>query len=278
MKIGVCINHEADKNIYDSFRKARENGFDNCQLISWDNTLWTDQEAETIQKAQKEFGITITAFWCGWSGPKQWDFYEGQETLGLVPVAFRNQRMQDLFNGSDFAKKLGVTDIVTHAGYLPENPHDPNYAGLLYALRAVALHCKENGQNFLFETGQETPVTLLRMIEDMDTGNTFINLDPANLIAYGKANPVDALDVIGKYIRGVHAKDAVYPTSGRILGGEVPLGEGKVNFDAFIPKLHKLGYDGYLTIEREIDEGEEQTRDILKGKALLENIIAGLEN
>lgn len=276
MKVGICINHVPNKDITESFRTAKQNGFDNCQFISWEKSLWTDEEAATIKAAEEESGVTITAFWCGWSGYKEWNFYEGQETLGLVPAAYRYQRVQDLCDGSDFAKKLGVTDVVTHAGYLPENPYDPNYPGVIAALKAVALHCKENGQDFLFETGQETPATLMRAIEDIGTGNTFINLDPGNLIAYGKANPVDALDTIGKYIRGVHAKDATYPTNGKDLGAEVPIGQGKANFPALLPKLYAMGYDGFLTIEREIDEGEEQTRDILNGKACLEEIISTL--
>ncbi|MDL2234298.1 sugar phosphate isomerase/epimerase, partial [Ruminococcaceae bacterium OttesenSCG-928-L11] len=143
------------------------------------------------------------------------------------------------------------------------------------SLRTVAEHLKKNGQNFLLETGQETPVTLLRVIEDIGTGNVFINLDPANLIMYGKANPVDALDVIGKYVRGVHAKDGVYPTNGRSLGDEVALGEGKANFPQLVKGLHAYGYTGSLTIEREIS-GEQQTKDILMAKEKLEGYIAAL--
>ena len=78
----------------------------------------------------------------------------------------------------------------------------------------------------------------------MGTDNLGINLDPANLILYGKGNPVDALDVFGKYVRDMHGKDGFYPTDGKNLGEEVPVGEGKVNFPALIAKLKELGYDG----------------------------------
>ena len=143
------------------------------------------------------------------------------------------------------------------------------------AKNCYASYCKKNGQYFLFETGQETPVTLLRTIEDVGTGNLGINIDPANLLMYGKANPTDALDVFGKYVRGVHGKDGEYPTNGRHLGAEKPMGEGRVNFPVFIAKLKEIGYDGAITIEREI-EGEEQIRDIINAKALLEGIFAEL--
>ena len=132
---------------------------------------------------------------------------------------------------------------------------------------------KERGQNFLFETGQETPTTLLRFIENIGTGNVGINLDSANLILYGKANPVDALDVIGKYVRGIHAKDGFYPTNGMQLGQEVKVGDGKVNFPVFVKRLKEVGFDGSLTIEREIS-GEQQRLDIIETKAYLEKLIA----
>ena len=102
-----------------------------------------------------------------------------------------------------------------------------------------------------------------------------VNLDTANLILYGKANPVDALDVFGGYVRGVHAKDGLYPTNGRELGTEVKVGAGKVNFPALLRGLKAHGFDGSLTIEREI-EGEEQIRDILEAQAYLNALIAEL--
>ncbi len=135
-----------------------------------------------------------------------------------------------LMSGADFTAQIGVPDIITHVGFIPENPNEPEYRSLVSALRYLVQYCQGGGLHFLFETGQETPVTLLRTIEDIGLPNVGINLDPANLILYGKANPVDALDVFGKYVRGVHAKDGLYPTTEASLGQEVPLGHGKVNF------------------------------------------------
>lgn len=275
MQIGVCVHHNAMKT-REAFQKMTESGFSCCQLVSWNPTLWTDEEAEHILSAAKEFGVTITAFWCGYTGPVIWNFYEGQETLGLVPVAYRHQRMNELLAGAAFAKKLGVSDVVTHVGYLPENPYDPNFAGVVVCIRHIADKLKESNQNFLFETGQETPVTLLRTIEEIGRDNVFINLDTANLILYGKGNPVDALDVFGKYVKGLHCKDGRFPTNGRELGEEVPIGEGKANLRAVIQKLHALSYTGTLTIEREI-EGAQQDVDILNAHALLQSYIKEAE-
>jgi len=139
-------------------------------------------------------------------------------------------------------------------------------------VKVIAQELKQNDQNLLFETGQETPVVLLRLFEEINTGNLFINLDPANLIQYGKANPIDALDVFGSYVRGVHAKDGFYPTNGRELGREVKVGEGKVNFPVFLRELKAHGYDGSLTIEREIS-GEQQLIDIRETQTYLQKLI-----
>lgn len=275
MNIGICILHNT-QTLEEQFRAAQQNGFHHCQLVSWDPSLWTEEEARRILDMCGNYQVAITAFWCGWEGPKQWNFYEGPETLGLVPPAYRFARTQNLMNGADFARKLGVSDVVSHMGFVPEVPSDPNYMGLTAALRYVAQYLKANGQNLLFETGQETPVTLLRLIEDIGTGNLYINFDPANLMMYGKANPIDALDMLGNYVRGVHAKDGLYPTDGRNLGREVKVGMGKADFPALLNRLHALGYTGSLTIEREIS-GEQQLIDILDTKHYLQNILEQLQ-
>jgi len=270
MKLGVFISLTPNPEI--EFKKVRDLGFPTCQLNGWVQSLFTSEVAELVVRASKKFSVEITSFWCGWEGPAVWDFIQGPLTLGLVPLAYRQDRLKMLKTGSDFAARIGVGDLTTHVGFIPEDPNHPEYQGLVATLRELAEYCRGNGQNFLFETGQETPITLLRTIEDIGLDNLGINLDPANLILYGKANPVDSLDVYGKYVKGVHAKDGLYPTTGRYLGQEVPLGQGKVNVPAFIARLKEVGYDGPLTIEREIS-GEEQTADILAAKVLLEQLI-----
>ena len=272
MKIGTCVNFTAISEMEGKFATLRNNGFDSCQLLSWHPATWTDENAAVLNALTEKYGVTISAFWCGWEGPADWNFYEGQLTLGLVPPEYRQMRIQNLCDGADFAKKLGVTDVITHMGYIPENPYDPNWGGFCIAVRTVARHLKANGQFLLFETGQETPVTMLRCFETVGCDNLGINLDTANVILYGKANPVDALEVFGKYVRNLHAKDGCWPTNGRELGRETAIGQGKVNFKALFTKLHELGYDSWVTIEREI-EGGQQLTDILAGRAYLQAII-----
>ncbi|MBE6810640.1 MAG: sugar phosphate isomerase/epimerase [Ruminococcaceae bacterium] len=272
MKIGNVIHFAEREKLEKYFEQLVFFGFDNCQLGSWNPKDWTDENAQMVKELCEKYGVTISAFWCGWSGPVVWDFYDGQLTLGLVPPEYRQMRVEQLCAGADWAKKLGVTDVITHMGFIPENPNDPQFAPFCIAVRTVAGHLKKNDQWLLFETGQETPVTMMRCFEKVNMDNLGINLDTANLILYGRANPVDALDVFGKYVRNIHAKDGFYPTNGHSLGREVRLGDGKVDFKALFVKLKELEYDGYVTIEREI-WNEQQQPDIIHARDYLTQII-----
>ncbi len=276
MNVGIIIPHSGVEKMRRIFADVAAQGFRHGQLVSWDPGNWNDENAAEVNALTREFGVEITAFWCGWSGPRRWNFTEGPETLGIVPALYREERIRDLLDGAAYARKIGVRDVVTHMGFIPENMTDPAWPGVVSAVKALAEELKKNGQNLLFETGQETPVVLLRLFTAVGTGNLYINLDPANLILYGKANPVDALDVLGGLVRGVHAKDGLYPTDGLELGREVKVGEGKVNFPLLLKRLKETGFDGSLTIEREIS-GEQQIRDILETKEYLSGLIGQLE-
>jgi len=270
IKIGIPAN---SRRGYDkAFARIKSMGFTCCQLNGNPFRI-NDAEVDEIIAARDKYELDTSTFWCGLRGPHVWDFYDGHLTLGLVPAAFRESRIQDLTAAVDICKKLDIKNIITHCGYIPENPHSETYREVVFALRHVCEFYKRHDMYFCFETGQETPVTLLRVIDDVGTGNLGINLDPANLLMYGKANPVDALDIIGKYVRCVHAKDGEYPTDGRNLGVEKPIGQGRVNFPMLIDKLIKVGFDGPIIIEREIPEGPEHEKDILSAKTFLEELI-----
>ena len=274
MELGVIVSLREGPEA--GLNKARSLGFPTCQVTCWDEDMLDEDSAHRLRKAATDSGVEITTIWAGMPGHYMWDFIDGPSTIGLVPPETRAMRLAALKKGSDFARKVGVDSITTHVGFIPENPGDPLYAPVVQALKEIAGYCAENGQSFWFETGQETPITLLRTIQDIGTTNLGVNLDPANLLMYGKANPLDSLDVIGTYVRGVHAKDGEYPTNGLQLGEEKPLGEGRVGFPALLDKLHALGFDGALTIEREI-RGPQQIADIKKAKRYLEDILKSLE-
>jgi len=258
MEIGVM--NVLSKNGH-QFEHVSKYGLNVCQLVSWDTSLATEEMAKTILRDSKDSGIRVCAVWGGVPGPAKWNFVEGPVTLGLVPEQYRVERVQALKKWADFASLIGAPAIITHCGFIPENMTDANYQTVVDAIKEVAQYCEQKGIEFWFETGQETPVVLLRTIERVGTSNLGINLDPANLVLYGKGNPIDSLDVFGKYVRNIHVKDGLYPTGGDRLGLEVPAGEGKVQFPEFIRKLQGMGFKGELIIEREIS-GEQQAVDI----------------
>ena len=273
LDIGIVVKlEEKGENV---IQKVHELGFKVCQISVYDTSYYTDAIASIIKEQCAKYGVTIDGIWTGWPGDLAWNFTKGPETVGLVPPHLRDERAEVIKQGSDFAAKLGVKRIITHLGFVPEDMKDQKYIDLIPVLQDIAAHCRKNNQDFLFETGQETPVTLLRTIEDIGVENVGVNLDPANLVLYGKGNPVDALDVLGRHVKGVHIKDGTYPTDGRNLGQEKPVGEGIVDFPELLAKLKKLGYSEPVCIECELEE-DVRLREIENAKNALNGWLAEL--
>ena len=275
MKIGVMINVHGGSNILEELTKVKSLDLESCQISIWDPTLFTDALAEEINAAVAATGITVSTLWCGYSGPVEWNFTYGPLTAGLVPPAYRGIREKELLLGSEFAQKIHVDQMATHVGFLPANYYDEDFRGTVAVLRRICREMKTRGQIFLFETGQETPVTVLRAIEEIGLDNVGINFDTANLMLYGMGSAADAVLVFGKYIRDTHIKDGFYPTNGTELGREVRAGEGLANFPLILARLKEVGYNGCFTIEREIS-GEDQIADIITARDLLRSIDAQL--
>lgn len=267
MRLGIVTGVSADPD--PAIKRVHDLGFPTCQLGF---RSLEDAVASKLRDAMAKYGVEVTSAIAGGPGPEIYDFYKGPLTIGLAPRQYREARIKRIKEVSDFAKKAGIPGVQTHCGFIPENPNEPLYTETVNAIRTVAQYCKDNGQTFRCETGQETPITLIRAINDVGLDNVGINFDVGNLILYGKANPIDAVELFGPHIMGIHAKDGLYPTNPKELGREVPIGEGKVNFPVLIGLLKKVGYQNPLTIEREI-EGAKQTQDILASKAYLEKLI-----
>jgi len=252
-----------------ALKKVQDLGLPTCQLACQD---YSPEMLQRVKQAMSASPVEVTSLGSLGPGKMVWDFYQGPATIGVVPRETRRTRVDHLKKACEFAKACGIPSIQTHLGFIPENPNDALYTETVEAIREVATHAKDNGVAILAETGQETPVTLLRAIREVGTGNFFVNLDTANLILYGKGNPVDALDVIGQYVRGMHAKDGLFPTDPKKLGREVPIGEGKVDWPKLIQRLRALNYRGAMTIEREIS-GPRQIEDVKKAIAYLQKVL-----
>ena len=267
LRLGVIIG--IGKNPDAALAKVHDFGLPTAQLFVDDPQ---PELASPLRQALDKYEIEGTSVVVGGPGKEVWDFYGGPLTIGLVPRDTRAARMAQIKKASDFAKRCGIPAVQTHCGFIPENPNDQVYKETIEALREVAGYCKRNGQNFRYETGQETPITLVRAIQDVGLDNQGVNFDLANLILYGKANPVDAMEVLAPYVQGIHAKDGLWPTNPKQLGEEVPIGKGKVDFPHIIERLKQINYRGAVTIEREIS-GPRQAEDIRQSMEYLAKLI-----
>ena len=247
MRLGVIIGISPDPDA--AIRRVQELGFPTCQ-VSIGAT--DDATLAKLRAALDRYKVEATSAVSGGPGPEIYDFYRGPETIGLVPRDTRAARIAHMKAVADFAQKAGIPAVQGHCGFIPENPNDALYKEAVDAIREVALYCKSKGLSLRCETGQETPITLVRAIRDVGTGNVGVNFDAANLVMYGKANPVDAVDLLGPYIQGVHAKDGVYPTDPRKLGAEVPIGQGRGEL---------AGAGGEIESDRLRESTDHRTRD-----------------
>lgn len=271
MELGLLIKPFPDPEPV--IKKVHDLGFKYC-FLSLDGYLgkFTPALAQQMKGLLEKYGVTATTVEVVGPQPLKWNFTQGPSTIGLVPRATRTARIDALRQVSDFAKLLGVDLVQTHCGFIPEDPAEPLYDEAVLAIREVAKHCAGNGQSFLMETGQETPTTMSRALRDVGQPNMGVGLDTANLILYGKANPVDAVAILGPHVKAIHAKDGRWPTNPNELGEEVLIGTGLVDFKKVFEGLHKVGYGGVVTIERETT-GPQQIEDVRQEKLYLEKIL-----
>ncbi len=269
MVIGVIVSVGEDPA--EGLNKARTLGIKTVQLGTPPPQYFSGERKEALKQAIEKTGIVVTTVFCGFIGESYRDIPTIQRTVGLVNPAFREERVKRTLEIADFAKDLGVDKVAAHIGFIPEDTGSPLYKELVEALRKVADHCRNNGQSFCLETGQEKAEALLRFIKAVGRDNIRVNFDPANMVLYGTGNPIEALDILKDYVVGVHCKDGKWPTVRGQLGWEVPLGQGDVGIERFIKKLKEIGYEGPLTIEREIT-GEQQVKDVMEAKKLLERL------
>jgi L-ribulose-5-phosphate 3-epimerase len=258
LKLGLIIG---SVNLEEGFKKVKSLNLNLCQ-IGFISEEIGNFDPYKIKKIAENYGIEIFSVFMLFKG-QIFNNKDGPETMGFVAPKYREERLKLALEFSDFVKEMGVKNIVCHVGFIPDDEEDPIYKTFLPVMKKVIEKCKENNQIFCFETGQELPSTLKRTIIDIGLDNVGINLDPANLILYGKANPLDAVEIFGEYVKSMHGKDGLWPNRDEYLGREVPIGEGMVNFPVLLRRLKNKGFNGPIIIEREIS-GERQIEDIKK--------------
>jgi sugar phosphate isomerase/epimerase len=272
--LGVFASIDAGLGVH--LAVAHELGVPTIQLHAPCAASRTPERAKEFLARVTELGMKITVVFGGFEGESYADIPTVVRTVGLVPPETRTARLKEMKEIADFARLLGVDIVGLHIGFVPHDPADPMYGQVVAVARDLCNHCKTQGQRVHLETGQESADTLLKFLADTGCDNLFVNFDPANMILYGSGEPIDALKKVAPYVRSVHCKDgkwAAHP--GEEWGTEVPLGQGDVNMERFLRTLKEIGYDGPLTIEREIPQDpERQKAEIGAGMRLLEELRA----
>ncbi len=270
--VGVFTSIDAGLGV--SLDVAREIGVPTIQVHAPHKETRTVQQAKSFLARIADLGITVTAVFGGFEGESYADIPTVEKTVGLVPPATRQARLAEMKEISDFAAVLGCNVIALHLGFVSEDSESDSYQATLEVTRELCDYAQQNGQNLHLETGQETADNLIQFIADSHRQNLFVNFDPANMILYGTGEPIEALEKIGGRVRSVHCKDAKWATApGKEWGQEVPLGEGDVGMKRYLSTLKSIGYDGPLTIERELSqEPERQQAEIKHAYDLLERL------
>jgi sugar phosphate isomerase/epimerase len=215
-----------------------------------DPELTTEGEKEDLLGTLSRLGMEISAL-CGDLG------------RGFVKPDHIAEDVEKTKRMMDMAKSLGVRVFTSHIGRIPEDPDDPGYRTATRALEEIGRHGDEIGVLFASETGPESGAALGRFLRGLKTESVRANYDPANMVMNG-FDPVQGVYDLGEIIVHTHAKDGISPGPNR---GEVPLGEGEVDWGRYLRALQEIGYDGFLTIEREV--GEDPATDIITAAGFL---------
>ena len=273
--IGVFASIDAGFGVH--LDVVKELGIKTIQLHSPHKENRTDEKAKAFTQTLKEMGVTITTVFLGFDGETYESIARTAETVGFVPKETRASRLVESYEIADFAAKLGVTAIGSHIGFVPHDRTSADYKDVVETVRALCDHLLKNNQELHLETGQEPVDLLMAFMDDVQRPNIFINFDPANLILYGIGDPLGASRTVASRVRGVHCKDATATTGtpGVDWGCEVPFGTGQVDAEQFLRILHEIGYEGALTIEREISsEPLRQKAEIGQAVELIEELKA----
>ena len=225
--------------------------------------------AEEWAAALEAEGVSLNGAVCAYAGEDYASLERVHATVGFTALGYCAERVARTKEVAGFAARLGLTALSCHIGFMPEDVGSAMYAELLEVARELCDACAAQGQAFVLETGQESARTLLRFLGDVGRENLKVNFDPANMILYGSGDPIEALELLGAHVLSVHCKDGRSPTAEGMLGAECALGDGEVDFPAFLRVLKRLGYQGLLTIEREEPDAERRAADVRSGVARL---------
>jgi sugar phosphate isomerase/epimerase len=273
LAIGVCSWSLQVKNVTELKRFLDRLGIDVVQIACGDPHHADWEEGEALPDFAKAAGFRMSGAMLGFPGEDYTTPQTIQKTGGFGNPATRPERLERFRWALDRTRALGLSDLMLHAGFLPE-AGDPDRKPFLDTLAKLSDLAKGKGVTVAFETGQETADLLRRTLDELQCPNLKVNFDPANMLLYDKGDPLRAVEILGPDIRSVHVKDANRPTVPGAWGEEVPLGQGQVNIRQWVQTLKKVGYRGPLCIEREAGNQEQRFADIAHGIRYLKECLA----
>jgi sugar phosphate isomerase/epimerase len=188
------------------------------------------------------------------------------------------------------AAEWGAPVVSGHIGVIPaaDNADRQWMAGAMRRLGGLA---REAGVRFGVETGPEPAGVLRGFLEEVGEPGLRVNFDPANLVMVQGESAAEGVAELAPFLAHCHAKDGkrlkpfdparlyrgfaeIDETFLRTLDTyfiETPCGEGDVDFPAFVRALRRVGYDGYLTVERE--SGDRRKDDMCRAVRLLRECL-----
>jgi sugar phosphate isomerase/epimerase len=251
--------------------KTRETGISRIQLnldpLREAPALWGNT-ASTLRAA----GIDIISGMFGCVGEDYTTLDTIRVTGGIAPDGTWDQNRKNIQASARLAASLGLNLVTFHAGFIPHDAADPAFARMLQRLGEAADIFAAEKLLLCLETGQETAVDLVTVLKQLNRSNVGVNFDPANMILYAKGNPIEALRILGPWIRQVHIKDATLTKTPGTWGVEVPAGEGEVDWKTFFAALKELRFTGNFVIEREA--GTQRVIDIRRAREVVERNAA----
>ena len=260
--VGVCSWSLQVKNISELNGFTNKLGIQNVQIACGDPHHASWDEGDDMPIKAKNASFKLTGAMLGFPGEDYTSPQTIEKTGGFGDPATRPERLERFKWSLLRVQDLGVNDIMFHAGFIPPM-NDAGRKSFLQTLETVSTLANNSGVNVSFETGQESSELLFTTLKELDRSNLFVNFDPANMLLYDQGNPIEAVEMLGKYIRSVHLKDANRPKIKGQWGEEVVLGKGEVNIPLFLKTLKKVGYSGPMSIEREVGSQQDRFNDIL---------------
>lgn len=271
-KLGVTTWSLHQPTLLGALRAARDLGFGHVQLGLGGLGVNDEAMAKDVLAWTRKNKIAIASTCVGFPGEDYSTLESIERTGGYGWREKFEERYLLTLRAAAWTKFFGVKLITTHVGFIPEDTKSHEFNVFVMRVRKVADALRKLRLVLGMESGQETAKTLKSFLRILKRPNVKVNFDPANMILYGKQEPMQAIQLLYRDVAQVHMKDALWTKHRGTWGREVPLGEGEARIPKLIELLKRRRFRGPLIIERE--GGEDRIGDIKRAKAWIEKCLS----